>query len=177
MTESGDERVGGNEPYLRGSRGASANRAATREDQRRADALQAVRLSDLDVESLAIQASPLAAKEDLPMQWASEASPADVARWRYDKELERDRVLQAVKKSLLDREIDAYLKGFDNATDRDAKRAYNTRSIVLLLVVLAVVLMPIIAIVANLRPPRLWVLHSARHRHRRNCGRILVRRR
>jgi hypothetical protein len=38
------------------------------------------------------------------------------------------------------------------AIDREAKRAYNTRSIVLLLVVLAVVLMPIVAIIAGLSP-------------------------
>jgi hypothetical protein len=64
----------------------------------------------------------------------------------------KDEALQTFKRTLLDREVDAYLKGADTAIDREAKRAYNIRSIVLLLVVLAVVLMPVVAIIAGLSP-------------------------
>jgi uncharacterized membrane protein len=64
----------------------------------------------------------------------------------------QDEALQAFKAALLEREIAAYLRGADAALDQDAKRSYNTRSIVLLLVVLAVVLMPIIAIFVHVPP-------------------------
>jgi hypothetical protein len=51
-----------------------------------------------------------------------------------------------------DRQVDAYLKGRDDATDQQAQRAYFMRSAVLLLVVLAVVSLPIIAIGLHIDP-------------------------
>jgi hypothetical protein len=62
-------------------------------------------------------------------------SDEEIAKRNAEAIPERDQALQAFKESLFDREIDAYLKGVDSATDRAANRAYNIRSIVLLLVV------------------------------------------
>ena len=47
---------------------------------------------------------------------------------------------------------DAFVRGVEMATDRDANRASRARSPVLLLVVLAVVRMPIVAILKGLDP-------------------------
>ena len=124
--------------------------AFRREDQRRSDALRAVRLGDSDAQSLAMQARGVVDGEDIG--WGPDASKEDIDKWMEEERQNRDKALQAFKASLLEREIDAYLKGVDNATDRESNRAYNTRSIVLLLVVLAVVLMPIVAITTGLDP-------------------------
>lgn len=56
------------------------------------------------------------------------------------------------RQTLVDREVDAYVQGAESATDRDAQRAYAARSMVLALVVLAVVAMPVFAIIKGLDP-------------------------
>jgi hypothetical protein len=78
-------------------------------------------------------------------------SPEEIERTIENYQRRRKEALQRFKNALLEREADAYLKGADSAIDREAKRAY-TRSTVLLLVVLAVVQMPIVAIIAGLSP-------------------------
>lgn len=79
-------------------------------------------------------------------------SPEEIEKIVENDQRRREEALREFKNALLEREADAYLKGADSAIDREAKRAYNARSIVLLLVVLAVVLMPIVAIIAGLSP-------------------------
>ena len=79
-------------------------------------------------------------------------SPDEQRRRDQEDRRRREDALQAFKAALLEREVDAYVKGVEAAGDLESRRAYNTRSIVLLLVVLAVVLMPIIAIVVGLNP-------------------------
>jgi hypothetical protein len=73
---------------------------------------------------------------------------------QFPKEQEESgaRTLQELRARISNREADAYLRGVDAATDRESRSAYNTRSIVLLLVVLAVVSMPIIAMMQGLEP-------------------------
>ena len=132
------------------SRGQSAsNRAVIREQRRRTEAMQAMRLADSEAEALVMQARPLAFTE---RAWGAGTSPEEIEKIIENDQRRREEALQKFKNALLEREADAYLKGADSAIDREAKRAYNTRSIVLLLVVLAVVLMPIVAIIAGLSP-------------------------
>lgn len=150
MTEKSEEQASPNQEDLSRLQQMAVNRATTREDRRRADALGVVRVSDIDVESLATQANQIMPQGYVPPGIG--ATDEEIAEMRAEQQAERERAFQAFKRSLLDREIDAYLKGVDNTTDRDAQRAYLARSFVLLLVVLAVVSMPIIAILAHLSP-------------------------
>lgn len=62
----------------------------------------------------------------------------------------RNRALEELRQELVARETEAYRRGVASATDKDAVRASNARSVVLFLVVLAVVLMPVIAIIMGL---------------------------
>jgi hypothetical protein len=128
------------EPEERGPRTTSSTmylRAG--EEKWRQRARWDIRISDADAREVAEQGQPV-------MQ----------VRGPYasDEERKRDEasVLQSFKSQLFEREVDAYLKGIDRATDRAAARAYQTRSIVLFLVVLAVVAMPLIAILLHLPP-------------------------
>jgi hypothetical protein len=57
-----------------------------------------------------------------------------------------------LRNRITNRTADAYIRGINDATDRNAIRSYRARSIVLLLVVLSVVAMPIIAMVININP-------------------------
>src|ERR671910_3553506 len=57
-----------------------------------------------------------------------------------------------LRNRITNRTADAYIRGINDATDRNAIRSYRARSIVLLLVVLSVVAMPIIAMVSNINP-------------------------
>ena len=73
---------------------------------------------------------------------------------RLDKEeLEaRNRAAEKLREELARRLASAYEIGAARAIDQEAKRAYNVRSAVLLGVVLAVVIMPIVAIIADIDP-------------------------
>jgi hypothetical protein len=124
----------------------SVTLTSNRDRQRRADAESAIRLSDVDAKSLAMQGC------DAIVEPAMTGQGTSSGQWQEEIRQRKEQALHSFKASLLDRETDAYLKGADTAVDRESKRAYNTRNIVLLLVVLAVVLMPIVAIIAGLSP-------------------------
>jgi hypothetical protein len=129
-------------------RGQSAsNRAVRREERRRTEAMQAMRIGDTEAEAIAMQAGSV---NVVAPPSEREESPQEIQKRIRETDRRKDEALQTFKRTLLDREVDAYLKGADTAIDREAKRAYNIRSIVLLLVVLAVVLMPVVAIIAGL---------------------------
>lgn len=139
---SGWEGIEMGEPH----RGIGAQFA--REHRRVDQAVNDLRLSDADVRSILSQAGELLSRpaEQLP------DDPA--ARRQRQQELaeQADRAFQGFRDEVLKREVDAYLKGADAATDKAARGAYNTRSLVLLLVVLAVVIMPLIAMASGLNP-------------------------
>jgi hypothetical protein len=120
-----------------------------REEARRKDAMWDIRISDLEAQALAMEGQGLNESVSAP---AGPMGDEEWARFSEEERRRREKALQSFKAVVLNREIDAYLKGVDSVTDRAAVRAYNTRSIVLLLVVLAVVAMPIIAILLKLAP-------------------------
>jgi hypothetical protein len=125
--------------------------AAEPADGRRAEALKTVRLSDPELGGLAELATGALAS-------ASDYSPGTTKeQMEQDRKLEderRARTLEELRAWVSNREADAYLRGADAATDRESRSAYNTRSIVLLLVVLAVVSMPLLAMVQGLEPEK-----------------------
>jgi hypothetical protein len=124
---------------------------ARQDKRRRNQALRAVRISDTEAATLASLGVGVAVR-------AGHASPSggatqeQIDQWEREDRERRDQAMQEFRDAILERGIEAYDKGIDAATDRDARRAYNTRSIVLLLVVLAIVSMPIIGILAHLNP-------------------------
>jgi hypothetical protein len=79
-------------------------------------------------------------------------SPEENARLRFEAEQDAAKSQRELEYQISARLLGAYSKGQVAATDKQAARAYWWRGFVLLLVVLAVVAMPIIAIVTNLEP-------------------------
>jgi hypothetical protein len=120
--------------------------------ERQAEAEREVRLSDTDVAILRRQAIESIRETVGPPHGDPGATSEQVAQWEADERERSEQAVAAFRKAVLQREIDAYIRGVDNTIDQEAKRAYNTRSIVLLLVVLAVVSMPVVAIFLNLSP-------------------------
>jgi lipopolysaccharide export LptBFGC system permease protein LptF len=132
------------EPHRSFAAQLGAGRERRRLDQARLD----VRLSDADVRSLLGQAGELLSRP-------AEQPPADQAerqKWEEELRAQAEQAFQSFRDEVLNREIDAYLKGADAVTNQAARTAYNTRSLVLLLVVLAVVVMPLIAMANGLNP-------------------------
>jgi len=127
-----------------------SDRTMSRAERRRhTDALRAIRLTDVEADVLASQAYEFVA----PTAWATDGmSPEGMQKQLEENDQKRKDARLKFKDALLDREAEAYLKGADTVVDQEARRAYNTRSIVLLLVILAVVLMPVVAIIMNLSP-------------------------
>jgi hypothetical protein len=120
-----------------------------REERRRTEAMQAMRLADTEAAALVMQARRLAFTE---RAWGlGDRQRRSKERSKTTSE-GRKRPSKSSKTRCSNGRADAYPEGADSAMDREAKRAYNTRSTVLLLVVLAVVLMPIVAIIAGLSP-------------------------
>jgi hypothetical protein len=85
-------------------------------------------------------------------RWEANMTPEQREEADKEADQERARRVEEFRKTLEERDAEIYLKGIQSATDLQSRRAYNTRSIVLLLVVLAVVMMPVIAIVVGLDP-------------------------
>jgi hypothetical protein len=126
-----------------------SGRIRTRQDrQRRNQALRAVRISDTEAATLASLGAPIVER----VGWPGGTTPEEIEEIKRKERERQDTAMQAFRDALLERGVEAYSKGVEAATDRDARRAYNTRSIVLLLVVLAIVLMPIIGIIGHLNP-------------------------
>jgi hypothetical protein len=68
--------------------------------------------------------------------------------------LENNRIAlrRKVSEFITERAVDAYRYGADEAIDKDRLRSYRARTVVLLLVVLAVVAMPLVAMFIGLEP-------------------------
>jgi hypothetical protein len=119
-------------------------------DWRRIEAEHSVPITEYDAQAILIEARK--ALDFIPPEIPRDASEEE-RRAAYEAADQRMADFRKeFGKSILRRQVDAYLKGLDAATDREATRAVNTRSIVLLLVVLAVVSMPILAMVKGLSP-------------------------
>jgi hypothetical protein len=126
-------------------------RRAERQDEiQRTEALKVVRVGDREAQNLAEQAAEVVGNRE--RQFPRDAPQDVIDEWIRQDRRRRDEALQTFKLALLEREVDAYLKGVETTTDRANKRAVNMRSIVLLLVVLAVVAMPLYAIWRGLSP-------------------------
>jgi hypothetical protein len=113
---------------------------------------RAIRVTD-------IEALTLAAKAD-PILWpsAEHMSSQELRQW-YECETARQReALHKFRDDLRDREREAFRKGAASAYDRKAFFASEIRSFVLLLVVLAVLAMPLVAIWKDLPPEKFGTL-------------------
>lgn len=119
----------------------------------------------LDVPALPVDISPSQAEMDwltsmaaraergvTDWDYASVGSPEDDAKSLVELEQQQAEQRKEFEKLVLVRLANAYKKGATDAAFRTTARAYNIRGMVLLLVVLAVVAMPIIAIVTDLDP-------------------------
>jgi hypothetical protein len=83
---------------------------------------------------------------------SSNASPEEIRAAEMEDAARYERTLAEFQAALTQSQVNAYVRGVEAATDRDAQRSYNARSIVLLLVVLAIVCMPIVGILKGLSP-------------------------
>jgi hypothetical protein len=80
------------------------------------------------------------------------ATPEARARQRFEWEQQQNQNMKSLQSEISRRLDNAYRRGVASATDEQARSAYVWRGFVLLLVVLAVVSMPILAILIDLEP-------------------------
>jgi hypothetical protein len=117
-------------------------------DERREKALATVRLSDAALQVIA----ELAWEVEYRANFEPFKSEEDRKRYDEEERVRSSKAREKLREELTTRVVDAYLQGENDTATREAQSAYNTRSLVLLLVVLAVVLMPLIAMAVRLDP-------------------------
>jgi hypothetical protein len=136
------------------SEGRSEKVPRTEHEQVRTPLPAEIRLSRTEVHALARLGREITLQRtDAPL--SDEATPEELAEREQKKREEqarREAAEEELREEITERLQSAYEKGVAAATDRDAQRAYQARSLVLLLVVLAVVTMPILAILIELDP-------------------------
>jgi hypothetical protein len=94
---------------------------------------------------------------------------------REKEEVERKEAIEKFAAAVNERLAKAYDAGANAAVERADRSNFNARSITLYLVVLAVVAMPVIAMIIKLNPQTFGKLHRPCNRNRRHSCWLLVR--